>query len=287
MAQIVTLSWVDPSPTTNVDHIEIWRSISGGALAQIGTDLALGVQTLVDNNGGAGFADAIVIDYEGRIYNSLGGEIENTDYIVTDLQITIVDTADVTAPLLSTSTIEDAAPTNIVMVFNEAVTFTNLVANGFTIGGTTSTAFASISGSGATWTGVLGTAAANGESVTIAYSSATGDVADLAANDLATFTAVAVTNNVAAAAAEAGITFDGVDGVINTLFEAASTTTFEFEIASVNLGTPTATRVIANAGLSFQNTGWQIGWSNTIAGEMRFRKALDAQYIVNLLHFLR
>ena len=46
------------------------------------------------------------------------------------------------------------------MVFDEDVTGTNL---GFTIAGTTSTTFASISGSGTTWTGVLATAAAFGE----------------------------------------------------------------------------------------------------------------------------
>lgn len=100
MAQIVTLTWVDPTPTTNVDHIEIWRSVSGGALAQLGADLALGVQTLVDDNGGSGYADGIVIDYEGRIYNNLGGEVEGTDYIVTDLQVTIVDAPSVTPPTL-------------------------------------------------------------------------------------------------------------------------------------------------------------------------------------------
>ena len=102
---------------------------------------------------------------------------------------------DVTAPTLTSITIEDAAPTNVVMVFDEAVTGTNL---GFTLSGTTSTTFASISGSGTTWTGVLATAAVNGETITLSYDSGTGDFADSSSNVLASITNQAVTNNVAA-----------------------------------------------------------------------------------------
>ena len=108
-----------------------------------------------------------------------------------------VTSGDVTAPTLVSATIEDAAPTNMVMVFSEIVTGTNL---GFTVAGTTSAVFASISGSGTTTiTGVLATAAANGETITLAYDSAVGDIVDAASNDLATFGATAVTNNIAAA----------------------------------------------------------------------------------------
>lgn len=98
------------------------------------------------------------------------------------------------APILNSITIEDANPTNVVMVFSEAVTGTNL---GFTIGGTTSTTFASISGSGTTWTGVLGTAAEFGQTITLSYASGAGDFKDLNNNDLASITNQAVTNNVA------------------------------------------------------------------------------------------
>ena len=104
---------------------------------------------------------------------------------------------DTTAPTLTSATIEDAAPTNVVMVFSEAVTMTDLVDNGFTLAGTTSTVFSSISGSGTTWTGVLGSAATNGETITLSYSSATGDVVDGNSNILATFTGNSVTNNIA------------------------------------------------------------------------------------------
>jgi hypothetical protein len=97
------------------------------------------------------------------------------------------------APTLISATIESAAPTNVVMVFSRRVVGTNL---GWTIGGTTETAFASVSGYGTyTLTGILATAAAEGESVTLAYSSSTGDIEDLFQTALATFGATAVTNN--------------------------------------------------------------------------------------------
>jgi len=102
---------------------------------------------------------------------------------------------DITAPVLLSATIEDADPTDIVMVFSEAVTGTNL---GFTIAGTTSTSFSSISGSGTTTiTGVLGTSAATGETITLDYSSSTGDLEDSSGNVLASFTGSSVTNNIA------------------------------------------------------------------------------------------
>ena len=66
----------------------------------------------------------------------------------------VITSGDVTPPTLTSATIEDAAPTNVVMVFSESVTMTDLVDNGFTLSGTTSTVFTSISGSGTTWTGV-------------------------------------------------------------------------------------------------------------------------------------
>lgn len=98
-------------------------------------------------------------------------------------------------PQLISATIQDADPTDIVMVFNRIVTGTNL---GFTIAGTTSTTFASISGSGTTTiTGVLGTAAANGETITLTYAQDTGDIQDESKRQLKDQTAFPVINNVA------------------------------------------------------------------------------------------
>lgn len=82
MAKIVRVTWTDPSPTTNVDHLEIWRSVNAGAAAQVGTDLALGVQTYDDDNGGSGFADADDLDYSVRAYNATGQYSEVTGNII-------------------------------------------------------------------------------------------------------------------------------------------------------------------------------------------------------------
>lgn len=82
MAKIVRVAWTDPSPTTNVDHIEVWRSINAGAFAQVGADIALGVETLDDDNGGPGFNDSDDLDYSIRVYNSAGQYVETTANIV-------------------------------------------------------------------------------------------------------------------------------------------------------------------------------------------------------------
>lgn len=82
MAKIVRVTWTDPNPTTNVDHLEVWRSINSGAAVQVGGDLTLGVETLDDDNGGPGFADNDSLDYSVRAYNSTGQYSELTGNIV-------------------------------------------------------------------------------------------------------------------------------------------------------------------------------------------------------------
>ena len=105
--------------------------------------------------------------------------------------------SDTTAPTVQSMTVENIAPTKVVVVFDEVITGTNL---GLTIAGTTSTGSpASISGSGtSTLTLTLAVAVAEGESPTLAYNSGSGDIADVAnpPNDLVTFGATAITNNV-------------------------------------------------------------------------------------------
>ncbi len=102
-----------------------------------------------------------------------------------------------TAPILLTATVETADPTDVVMVFNEIVTGTNL---GFTIGGTTSTTFSSISGSGTnTITGVLAVAVSNGETVTLSYDKDTGDMVNDDLIKLKDISSLAVVNNVGSA----------------------------------------------------------------------------------------
>ena len=123
------------------------------------------------------------------------------------------------APTLISATIEDASPTDIVMVFDQVVTGTNL---GFTINGTTSSTFASISGSGTnTITGVLAVAAVDGETITLDYNDAVGDIQGTSL-PLATFSGTSVTNNV-------GFDFSTVD-VIYSLRKFNSWTKAVFKV---------------------------------------------------------
>ena len=115
---------------------------------------------------------------------TVGGVKHNDEIIVPDLM----------APELLTATVEDANPNDVVMVFDESVSGTNL---GFAIAGTTSSAFSSLSGSGTTWTGVLADAVVFGETITLSYSESTGDFVDSSGNALEDITNRSVTNNVA------------------------------------------------------------------------------------------
>jgi hypothetical protein len=83
-----------------------------------------------------------------------------------------------------------------VVTFSEAVTATD--ATGFSISGSVgATSITNVSGSGtATLTFTLNGTAANGETITLSYDDTSGNVADVAGNDLASFSNHAVTNNV-------------------------------------------------------------------------------------------
>ena len=107
--------------------------------------------------------------------------------------------ADVTAPTLASATIENAAPTKIVLTFDEDVVATNYL-NGWMA----RKAGAQVGlSAGARQTDhkvvhlTLAEAAANGEVFTLYYDADAGDLADLSANPFASLTAQAVTNNVA------------------------------------------------------------------------------------------
>lgn len=179
--------------------------------------------------GGFGVASGAILDSgtagsyvvstltEGTAYD-LHGIFVTVDN-VPQASVTKVDfttSADVVAPTVSSMTISDANRDKIVIVFTEAVTGTNA---GFTIAGTTSTSFSSISGTGTnTITGTMAVAATYGQTITLAYSSTTGDLRDLATtpNDLATFGATSITNNIAPAAQEAVTWVDGTNVTITT-----------------------------------------------------------------------
>lgn len=113
--------------------------------------------------------------------------------VLVGLKVIIVE-EDTTAPTVLSMTVESAAPTDVVIVFDEVVTGNNA---GFTIAGTTSNSFVSISGSGSNIiTGVLADAVEVGQSPTLAYNSGPGDIKDASNNDLVTFNATLIDNNV-------------------------------------------------------------------------------------------
>ena len=85
MAKKVTVTWTDPSPTTNVDHLEIWRKTGvGGTYAQIGSDISLAAaNTYEDTNGGAGLTDSTTYYYQVRAYAADGTTYEEVEGNIT------------------------------------------------------------------------------------------------------------------------------------------------------------------------------------------------------------
>ena len=119
-----------------------------------------------------------------------------------DVSVNGVDDADQGAyefiaapPSILTATIENAAPTDVVMVHDEIVNGTK---TGYSLTGTTSSIFASMSGSGTTiLTGVLADAALGTEDPLLSYTP--GDIVDDDGESLAAFTSIVIQNNVFAA----------------------------------------------------------------------------------------
>jgi hypothetical protein len=99
---------------------------------------------------------------------------------------------DVTAPTVVSKTVTSAAPGSIVVVFSESVTVTTAGWSAKKNGSAWS--ISSVSGSGTTWTFVMGSSAAGGDTLLISYDSTTGATVDTATNELVSFTDSAVTN---------------------------------------------------------------------------------------------
>lgn len=103
---------------------------------------------------------------------------------------------DVTAPTLSTTTIENATDSVLDLVFNEAVTITTAGWSIATDGAALSIS-AVASGSGTTTPKfTLSRSVLSTETVTVSYASSTGNTVDGSGNELADITDRAVTNNV-------------------------------------------------------------------------------------------
>jgi len=225
--KIITPIPGDPDPATFTSPVVIGSITQYGGTLSFETDkegvlfwtvLYDGDTPPTDNeiiSGTFGVSNGQITDAGTADTGPVDGLAENTDYNlycifvtvdgVRQASITQVDfttAADTTAPTVLFMSISDSARNQITIIFNEIVVGTNL---GFTIAGTTSTSFSSISGSGSTT--IIGTMADDaqfGEVITLSYNSAVGDITDAsdALNELATFGPSSVTNNVAAEPSE-------------------------------------------------------------------------------------
>lgn len=123
-----------------------------------------------------------------------GNNIEDTsDHSLNKGSISV--TNNVVAPTLSTATVENAAPADIVLTYSESLDTGSVPATGdFTpSGGKTVTAVAV---SGTTVTVTVDTAYVSTDTITISYTAGANPIQDVHGNDAADLTNQAVTNNV-------------------------------------------------------------------------------------------
>lgn len=162
----------------------------------IGVTISGGVMVRVQVSVPFAYGDTPTISYTAganSIEDLAGNNAANfTSQVVTS---NIAAPGDITAPTVLSATVQNAAPTNLVMVFSESVTGVSTAGFSFKRNGVAWTAN-SVSGLGNTWTFVMASAAVNGNTLQRSYTGTT--VKDSALNNLAAFTDIAVTNNVAA-----------------------------------------------------------------------------------------
>lgn len=152
-----------------------------------------GTTTLTFTISGAAITSANVIDLS---YDSGTGDTLNAATIEVVSFTEDAVTNDV-APVVVSMTVEDAAPNDLVVTFNEIVTATNL-GYAFRVDAGARTLDA-VSGSGTailTFTIAAG-AIVNGESLDLTYDSGTGDTLNAATIEVVSFSQDVVTNNVA------------------------------------------------------------------------------------------
>lgn len=129
--------------------------------------------------------------------SSVYGLIVYWDGVNHQYQLYKIFTPDITAPTLTSGTVENATKSTLDLVFDEAV---NITTSGWTINTDGSAlSISSVSDSGTSTPSFnLSRDIAFGEIITLDYTSTTGDTEDLNGNPLATFTTFGVTNNVSA-----------------------------------------------------------------------------------------
>jgi hypothetical protein len=168
---------------------------------------------------------------------------------------------DTTPPGTPTAAIADAAPKNIVMTFNEALSGSAPSNAAFTVGGVAN----SVSGvaiSGNTCTVTVATAYTNGQTVTITYTpTGTNDLQDAAGNKVVAFGPIAVTNN-AGAPAQAITVNTPATQTVGTAFAVTGTyangtpTALDYRLSDDPAGqwTQVATATISGGNFSFSVT---------------------------------
>jgi hypothetical protein len=179
-----------------------WSAKLNGANNPIVSISGFGTATLdiTVTNAMAG-GDAIRVSYNPGSGNSLdaaGNEFGTiTDFVVSNaLSGGGGGGGDTTAPTIVSATVEDAVKNAIVVVFSESVSLTTAGWSFLKAG--SNWPIASVAGSGNTWTFTMTGDAAFGETLQRSYNPGTGNTVDGASNELASFTNVTVTNNVAA-----------------------------------------------------------------------------------------
>lgn len=153
-----------------------------------GTDIPTFPTNFKEATGSSGFDNAAnVKNYYQFIYTN--------NKVIYSIFQEVGDTGvvDITAPTLTSATVENAAPTTLTLVFSEALDQTKtLLTTDFTLsGGKSDSAAVYVN---ATTVALTVTAFTNGEAITLNV--AAGAVRDLAGNNLAAITARAITNNV-------------------------------------------------------------------------------------------
>ncbi|MFC1957812.1 SwmB domain-containing protein, partial [Chloroflexota bacterium] len=211
------------------------------------------------------FGNVITISYTAGtnpIQDTVGNDAANlTNQSVTN------NVADVAAPVLSTATVENAAPADIVLTYDKSLDAVSVPATGdFTIGGADAggQAVSSVAVSGTTVTLTMDSAIVFGNVITISYTAGTNPIQDSAGNDAANLNNQAVTNNVADVAAPtnqdtvfassvsksggASVTIvSSGDATNNVWFAPSGTTIFAEGATMTKAASGTATTILAPA----------------------------------------
>lgn len=117
-----------------------------------------------------------------------------------------VNPPDVTAPSISTSTVENSSRSNVVLTYSEALDESSIPATSdFTPSGGKTVSSVAISGAVVTVT--VNSAYASGDTITISYTKGSNPIQDVAGNDAANLSSRSVTNNIGATPTATAVTF--------------------------------------------------------------------------------